>query len=77
MIVGYSYVDDCDLFQSGEDPFEVLQSMQELINSWGKLVEVAGGALRPDKSWWYLFEYVWSKRKMERRAKERIQIISK
>ena len=33
LIVGYSYVDDCDLFQSGEDPLLVLQSMQELINS--------------------------------------------
>ena len=63
MIVGYSFVDDCDLFQSGEDPLTVLQSMQELINSWGELVEVTGGALRPDKSWWYLVEYVWSRGK--------------
>ena len=61
IIVGYSYVDDCDLFQSGEDPVEVLESMQNLIRSWGSLVEVTGGALRPDKSWWYLIEYVWNR----------------
>lgn len=62
-IVGYSYVDDCDLFQSGEDPLEVLESMQALIKSWGSLVEVTGGTLRPDKSWWYLIEYVWHRGK--------------
>jgi hypothetical protein len=59
LIVGYSYVDDCDLFQSGEDTQEVLESMQRLINSWGSLVEVTGGTIRTDKSWWYLIEYVW------------------
>ena len=63
IIVGFSYVDDCDLFQSGEDPAEVLASMQALINSWGSLMEVTGGALRPDKSWWYLVEYVWKRGK--------------
>ena len=61
VIVGYSYVDDCDLFQSGEDPDEVLESMQRLINSWGSLMEVTGGALRPDKSWWYLVKYHWDR----------------
>jgi hypothetical protein len=63
LIVGYSYVDDCDLFQSGENPLEVLESMQALIRSWGSLVEVTGGALRPDKSWWYLIEYTWRRGK--------------
>ena len=63
IIVGFSYVDDCDLFQSGEDPEEVLASMQALIDSWGSLMEVTGGALRPDKSWWYLVEYVWKQGK--------------
>ena len=61
VIVGYSYVDDCDLFQSGEDPDEVLASMQRLVNSWGSLMEVTGGALRPDKSWWYLVKYQWER----------------
>ena len=63
IIVGFSYVDDCDLFQSGEDRAEVLASMQDLINSWGSIMEVTGGALRPDQSWWYLVEYVWKRGK--------------
>ena len=62
-LVGFSYVDDCDLIQSGQDPIEVLNSMQTLISNWGSLVRVTGGALSVDKSWWYLVEFVWSKGK--------------
>ena len=58
-LVGFAYVDDCDLMQTGSDPLLVLTSMQKLINSWGDLMEVTGGALRTDKSWYYLIEYVW------------------
>ena len=59
LLVGFSYVDDCDLFQSGTDRHEVLESMQDLITNWGGLMKVTGGALRVDKSWWYLVEFVW------------------
>ena len=62
-LVGFAYVDDCDLIQSGTDPIVVLASMQSLINSWGSLMEVTGGALSVSKSWWYLIEYVWKKGK--------------
>ena len=56
---GYSYVDNCDLFQSSENLDEVLvSSMQHLINSWGSLMEVTGGALRRDKSGWYFVKCV-------------------
>ena len=62
-LVGFAYVDDCDLIQSGTNPIEVLASMQSLINSWGSLMEVTGGAVRTDKSWWYLIDYVWKRGK--------------
>jgi len=62
-MVGFAYVDDCDLIQSGSDPITVLQSMQNLINSWGSLMEVTGGAISVDKSWWYLIDYVWKRGK--------------
>ena len=29
----------------------------------GDLMEVTGGAIRIDKSWWYLVEYVWKRGK--------------
>ena len=58
VLVGFSYVDYCDLIQTGSDPVEVLASIEELINSWGSLMEVTGEALRTEKSWFYLVEYV-------------------
>ena len=62
-LVGFSYLDDCDLAQSGSDSEEILTSMKSLINSWGSLMEVTFGASSVDKSWWYLIEYVWKRGK--------------
>ena len=62
-IVGYAYVDDCDLFQVGDDPVAVLTSMQTMINSWGGLMAVTGGSVRADKCWWYLLDFVWRRGK--------------
>ena len=50
VLVGFTYVDDCDLFQTGQDPIVVLESMQQLINSWSELVEETGGVLEPNKA---------------------------
>ena len=58
LLVGFSYVDDCGLAQSGTIPKCVLSSMQELIKSWARFMEVAGGALSVNKTWWYLIKYV-------------------
>ena len=62
-LVGFAYVDDCDLLQVGKDPLDVMSSIQALINSWGTFMEVTGGAIRTDKSWWYLIDYVWKRGK--------------
>ena len=51
-------MDDCELMQSSSDPEKVLFSMQKLLNSWGGLIEITGGSLRTDKSWYYLVGYV-------------------
>ena len=61
VIVGFAYVDDCDLFQTGDSPTEVLTSMQNMINSWGSITEVTGGAISAEKCWWYLIDFVWQK----------------
>ena len=49
-LVGFCYVDDCDLFQTGVDPIEVLNSMQQLIQSWKDLMQVTGATIETDKS---------------------------
>ena len=57
-IVGYAYVDDCDLFQVGNNSISVLNSMQSMINSWGGLMKVTGAVVKTEKYWWYLLDYV-------------------
>ena len=59
--MGFAYVDDSDLIQTGTDPVVVLASMQKLINMWGSLIDVTGGALSVEKSWWYMVDYVWKR----------------
>ena len=63
LLVGFSYVDDCDLIQSGEDPLTVARSMQRVIQQWGDLVEVTGRALASDKTNWYLVDCFWKRGK--------------
>ena len=62
-MVGFAYVDDSDLIQSGNNPIEVLESMQALMNNWSSLMGVTGGSISVEKSWWYLVEYIWKKSK--------------
>ena len=63
IMIGYSYVDDCDLLQAQEDPLSTIQSMQEVINQWSDLMEVTGGKIAASKSWWYLIDIVWKRGK--------------
>ena len=63
LLVGFAFVDDCDLIQSGKDPREVAESMQAVIREWGDLMEVTGGALETKKSYWYLIDYEWMRGK--------------
>ena len=63
VLVGFSYVDDTDLFQTGASPIEVLEYMQALLNNFGSLMRVTGAAIATDKSWFYLIDYIWKKGK--------------
>ena len=62
-LVGFVYVDDCDLVQSGTTSIEVLDSIKIIINGWGALMDVTGGLLSVDKSWWFLIECMWNQGK--------------
>ena len=56
-------MDDCDLFQGSEDPATGLTSMQSVINSWGSMLKVLGGAMdASNKTRWYLVDFVWKRR---------------
>ncbi|GFH51334.1 hypothetical protein CTEN210_07810 [Chaetoceros tenuissimus] len=62
-LVGFAYVDDCDLIQSGNSPEEVKESMQKVMDEWADLMQVTGGALESKKSYWYLIDFEYSRGK--------------
>lgn len=62
LLVGFAYMDNRDLIQSGQDPLKVAKSIQSVVQQWGDLMlEVPGSVLNldPPKTYWYMIEYVW------------------
>jgi hypothetical protein len=63
-IVGFAFVDDKDLLRAsrpGERTFsEVAQEMQDGLDLWEGLLKATGGALVPEKSYWYLIDFKWN-----------------
>ena len=63
-IVGYAFVDDVDLIESTRNDtdtwVEVAKRMQDALTLWEGVLSATGGALVPDKSFWYLVGFKWS-----------------
>jgi len=61
--VGYSFVDDTDLVQTGPSLTlmgqEVILLMQAALSLWEQGLCAMGGALVPEKSFWYLIDFRW------------------
>ena len=56
------YVDDTDLFvlqKNDETVEEMLQRAQTLTSRWVEAMWATGAALRPEKCWWCLIDFVW------------------
>ena len=60
-MLGFSYVDDCDLIQAKSTITETVDSMQALIDDWTKYMLVTGGKVEATKSWWYYGQVTWKK----------------
>jgi hypothetical protein len=61
--VGYSFVDDTDLGICGKhltDHAEVAADMQRSIDCWEGGLRATGGAIAPEKTFWYLIDYKWT-----------------
>jgi hypothetical protein len=60
--VGYSFVDDTDLGICGNhvDYLEVVEDMQRSMNCWEGGLRATGGAIAPEKTFWYLIDYKWT-----------------
>jgi hypothetical protein len=60
-LVGYSFVDDSDTIQSdGDSPSNTVDKLQQAVDTWEGSLKITGGALGPDKSFWYLISFNWS-----------------
>jgi hypothetical protein len=59
--VGYSFVDDTDIVQSdGSTIYNTVKKQQEAVDTWEGGRKVTGGALSPEKSYWYLVAFTWT-----------------
>jgi len=59
--VGFGFVDNVDLcitIPNGSSE-QVVQQMQKSINTWAGLLRATGGALVPDKCFWYYIHNTW------------------
>ena len=63
--VGYAFVDDTDLGVTDnsiwydESKTNIFDAIQESVRLWEGFIRVSGGAIRPDKSHWYLIDFEW------------------
>ena len=61
--VGFAFVDDADLIETARSTLETVQDvaarMQESLTAWEGGLRATGGAIVPEKSHWYLIDFVW------------------
>jgi hypothetical protein len=64
-LCGFAFVDNSDIIATSRhqnNPDETVTQMQRTINCWDGVARATGGALAPDKSWWYLIHFEWQNR---------------
>ena len=63
VLIGFLFVDDTDLVvlaaKNGYDTL-VYHHLQASINFWNSILQVTGGALNPEKCYWYVSQFLWS-----------------
>ena len=58
--VCFAFVDDTDLVHTFNED-QNFESMQEVVSTWVRNLMTTGGAIVPDKSYWYPIDFVWKK----------------
>jgi len=60
-LAGFAFVDDTDLCISGQPTTsDTATLMQKLVPQWEGLLMATGGALVPEKGFWYLMEFEYA-----------------
>jgi hypothetical protein len=79
--VCFAFVDDVDVVHTAKDVDTtghiVMQEMQQAIDHWEGGLRATGGALVPEKSYWYLIDFVWTGEKRWYATKEDIPGIAR
>jgi len=61
---GFTFVDDTNLCVSGQaNAVQTAHCMQDSLTNWEGLLRTTGGALVPEKCFWYLIDQHWSEGK--------------
>ena len=76
-IAGFAFVDDTDIINAantletiGEDLFDIQQTV---IDTWEGALRATGGALRQNKSYWYMIDYEYASHTWKYRTKENLK----
>jgi hypothetical protein len=63
-LVGYTFVDDTDLIQTGRSPTDSFSSVfsqaQKALDRWEALIKATGGALAVSKCRWWAVDLAWT-----------------
>jgi len=60
-LAGFDFVDDMDLCISSQSTAtDMATMMQKLVTQWEGLLTATGGALVPEKCFWYLLEFEYA-----------------
>ena len=70
MMVGYAFVDDCDLCYTARDnhtpAVSILHKFQAAVDCWEGLLRATGGALdTTHKTFWYMIDFKWHNNRWE------------
>ena len=63
ILIGFLFVDDTDLVIMGDESSnanDVINKMQKAIDFWNGIIRVSGGALKPEKCYWYLAHFKYN-----------------
>ena len=63
--LGFLFVDDTDIIVLGQDDdtaVSVRAKLQRMVTHWNGILKVTGGALKQEKCYWYLADFVWNNR---------------
>ncbi len=62
-LAGFAFIDDINLCVTiqPEEQLTIHEKMQNAVTHWAGLLQASGGALVPEKCFWYKINFEWQK----------------